>query len=207
MDPMSIVNLAPPPTIPPADQLAPYVNIALTVFTAVVSGAATLLPVVIPILLMKRESRNDDKQQAVEADVKRAGLIAASVAAEAVRVALEEATSAESEGGVVITAGERKAALERGVVAGLDYLKGQKLYERAIATYGTADRVESSIRAIVGQRALGNSHGIIDDLIVVPSAPKPLIADAVSADAVPAATPPPVPSVPAATATDPVIAG
>lgn len=125
------------------------INLALNIMTTIVTNLVTLAPIAIPFILAWRSSAHDSKQQTVQADVKRAGLIAASIAADEIRNALVDAIKPDSDGGVAITQSEQRAALARGVRAGIDYLKGQNLYARAVEVYGSALNVEASIAAIV----------------------------------------------------------
>lgn len=124
------------------------INLAMNVLTTIVTNLVTLAPIAVPFVLAWRSSAHDSKQQAVEADVKRAGLIAASVAADAIRNALVDATKPDSDGGATVTQAEQRAALARGVKAGVDYLKSQNLYSRAVEVYGSALNVEASIASI-----------------------------------------------------------
>lgn len=145
------------------------ITLAMNILTTVVTNLVTLAPVVIPFVLAWRSNAHDSKQQTVEADVKRAGLIAASIAAEEIRNALVDAAKPDSDGGATITQAEQKAALARGVKAGIDYLKGQNLYSRAVCVYGSALNVEASIASIVHAKSGGLAAVVADP----PAAPAP----------------------------------
>jgi hypothetical protein len=139
--------MSPLPTqIPSADQIAPYVNLALTAMTVTVSALATLAPFVLPFILAKR---NDARQRTVSDDVKRAGLIAASVAAQHVRDALVAAKDPGSPGGVMVTPAEHKAALSSGMLAAMQYMSRQGLLQRAVEVYGSTQAVEASVSSIM----------------------------------------------------------
>lgn len=129
------------------------ITLAMNVLTTIVTNLVTLAPIAVPFILAWRSNAHDSKQQTVEADVKRAGLIAASIAADEIRNALSDATKPDSDGGATITQSEQKAALARGVKAGIEYLKCQNLYSRAVDVYGSALNVEASIAAIVHAKA------------------------------------------------------
>lgn len=129
------------------------ITLAMNVLTTIVTNLVTLAPIAVPFILAWRSNAHDSKQQTVEADVKRAGLIAASIAAEEIRNALVDAAKPDSDGGATITQAEQKAALARGVKAGIGYLKCQNLYSRAVDVYGSALNVEASIASIVHAKA------------------------------------------------------
>ena len=59
----------------PITEQAQQITLALNILTTIVTNLVTLAPIAIPFILAWRSSQHDNKQQAVESDVKRAGLI------------------------------------------------------------------------------------------------------------------------------------
>lgn len=135
--------------------------IATAFATIIVPAAVKLTPIILTNLapLVSGMFRNHADQMAFNA-VSRAGIRAASVAADTYAKLMADAARPESPSGTVVDDSERAAAIKDALDNAWAEFKRSGITDEVIAAYGGQDAVRAAITAIVRNALFGTPHGV-----------------------------------------------